>query len=75
MNRRSVSQFLLRHPSLFPEVADDFAKSRNGGALLYPGEAGTGFTDKMTRELRKLMDAITVAKSPLAKKSPTNIDR
>ena len=29
----------------------------------------------MTRELRKLMDPIAVAKSPLAKTSPNNIDR
>jgi bifunctional non-homologous end joining protein LigD len=48
---------------------------RNGRALLYAGKAGIGFTDKMMRELRKLMDPTTVAKSPLAKKSPKNIDR
>ncbi len=46
-----------------------------GTPLLYAGKAGSGYTEKMARELRKLMDPITVAKSPLSKKGGKKIDR
>lgn len=48
---------------------------RQDGALLYAGKAGSGYTGKMTTELRKLMDPITIPKSPLTKKAGKKIDR
>ncbi len=40
---------------------------REGGALLYAGKAGTGFTGETARMLRERLEPIAVRKSPLTK--------
>jgi hypothetical protein len=39
---------------------------RDGDRLLYAGKAGTGYTEKVARELREKLDPLIVKKSPLS---------
>ena len=45
------------------------------GALHYAGRVGTGYTDAVSRDLRKKLDAIAASKHPFADKLPRDVTR
>ena len=54
-------------PAQPKSVAALYLGRREGGALLYAGKAGTGFTFETARMLRQLLEPLAVRKSPLTK--------
>ncbi len=46
----------------------------DGGDLIYAGKVGTGFTDKVLRQLRERLDGLTSTESPFAKGQPKERD-
>ena len=48
------------------KIASLYVGRRDGDRLLYAGKAGTGYTEKVARELREKLDPLIVKKSPLS---------
>jgi bifunctional non-homologous end joining protein LigD len=48
------------------KIASLYVGRRDGERVLYAGKAGTGYTDKVARELREKLDPLIVRTSPLA---------
>jgi bifunctional non-homologous end joining protein LigD len=48
------------------KIASLYVGRRDGDRVLYAGKAGTGYTEKVARELREKLDPLILRKSPLA---------
>jgi bifunctional non-homologous end joining protein LigD len=48
------------------KIASLYVGRRDGDRVLYAGKAGTGYTEKVARELREKLDPLIVKKSPLS---------
>jgi bifunctional non-homologous end joining protein LigD len=48
------------------KIASLYVGRRDGERVLYAGKAGTGYTERVARELREKLDALIVRTSPLA---------
>ena len=48
------------------KIASLYVGRRDGDRVLYAGKAGTGYTEKVARELREKLDPLIVRASPLA---------